>query len=128
MFLLPTLSYINYIHLCQYRNKIKYFNKHLLILENLSSPQILPKHPLQYQTLDTLLIQASKNIGTLMECGDGKKDGVQKLWLLNVQVEQEEPPMDIVIDFILQHSMLILWNNTLSLRFANSHYKVLSFK
>jgi hypothetical protein len=75
-----------------------------------------------------LSIQGNKNIGILMEYGNGEKDGVPKRWLLSDPAEQEEPPMDIVTDSILPLYMLILWNNTPNLKFANFHYKVLYSK
>jgi hypothetical protein len=59
------------------------------------------------------LIQANKNIDISIKYGDGKKDGVVKQWHNKEQVEQVELHMDIVIDYILQHYMLILWMNSL---------------
>lgn len=46
-----------------------------------------------------------------MMYGNGKKDGVQKLWLHKDQDVLVEQLMDIVIDYIHQHYMQILWIN-----------------
>jgi len=53
-----------------------------------------------------------KNIGILIKYGNGKKGGDQRLWLNKDLVEQVEPLMDIVIDYILLPYMLILCKTT----------------
>jgi hypothetical protein len=56
-----------------------------------------------------------------MEYGDGEKDGDQKLWRYKDLVELAEQLMDILIDFILLHFLLILWNNFHNHKYVSYH-------
>ena len=51
--------------------------------------------------------------------GNGERVGEVKLWLSREQVELEEQPMDIVIDFIPLHYMQILWKSTPCRKYVN---------
>lgn len=63
------------------------------------------------------LTVVNRNIDILIKYGNGKKDGVVKQWLNKEQEEQVELHMDIVIDCIQQHYMLILWMSFLHLKY-----------
>jgi hypothetical protein len=67
-----------------------------------------------------LLILDNKSIDILIKSGNGKKDGEVRLWLNKDLVELVEQHMDIVIDFIQLHYMLILWMNSLLLKYLNN--------
>lgn len=79
--------------------------------ENSLSPQISLKLPLPFQTSDMLSIVDRKSIDILIKYGNGKKDGVVRLWLSKDLVEPVERLMVIAIGFILQLYMQTSWSS-----------------
>jgi hypothetical protein len=63
----------------------------------------------------------NKNIDISIRFGNGKKDGEVKLWLNKDQVELAELLMVIVIVFILQPFIQILWIIIQNLKYSSSH-------
>lgn len=122
------LSFLSCIH--HYRLMIKERSSFHSLKEHESSlsPQTLPKLRLRFQTSGMWSIVVKKSTGILTRFGSGKKDGEVKLWRNKELVELEEQLTVTATDFILQHSMQILWkiiqlhkswNSLLIRRFCN---------
>lgn len=111
-FIAYTLPYL-------YLSNKKYLNLPLKIAVNLSFQPTQLRPLLPFQIFDMLLILVNKNTDIMRVFGNGERVGEVKLWLSKEQVELEEQPMDIVIDYIPLHYTQILWKNIPCRKYVN---------